>query len=219
MTTVAVVGAHGQIGQLLVRLLAERGDTVLGIVRGAEQCEVIENLGGRGVLADVETTDADHLAHAMGGADAVVFVAGAGPGSGPIRKRTVDYGGSVLSALAAQAAGIRRFVQLSAVGVDEPVADDADESWAAYVEAKRDADAELRASDLAWTILRPGGLTDDPGTGRVSLGPHVGRGSIPRADVAAVLVALLDDDRSIGAQWVARSGETPIDEAVGAALE
>ncbi len=99
--------------------------------------------------------------------------------------------------------------------MDDPLPEDTAPVWKAYVEAKRDADAALRASDLAWTILRPGRLTDDPGTGRVALGPDLARGAVPRADVAAVVAAVLDADTAVGAQWDLVSGETPVPEAVG----
>ncbi len=134
------------------------------------------------------------------------------------RKRTVDLEGSTKSAAAAREAGIARFLQVSAIGVDDPQPDDIEPVWAAYVTAKRDADAALRESGLDWTILRPGGLTDDEPTGRVELAPKVARSSVPRADVAAVLVACLDDDRTIGSQWELVGGETPITEAIDAAV-
>jgi uncharacterized protein YbjT (DUF2867 family) len=218
MTRVAIVGAHGKVGQQLMRLLYDRSDEFVGIVRGAEQAEDIYRLGGEGVVLDIERVGADDLAAAFAGADAVIFTAGAGGGSGVDRKRTVDYRGSVVSADAAEKAGIRRFIQVSAWGVDTPVGEDADEAWAAYVEAKRDADLQLRSRDLDWTILRPGGLTVDDGTGMVTLGDSVERGSIPREDVARLIIAALDEPRSAGHSWEAIGGDTPIDEAVAAAI-
>ncbi|HEY8591065.1 MAG TPA: NAD(P)-binding oxidoreductase, partial [Naasia sp.] len=115
-------------------------------------------------------------------------------------------------------AGVRRFVQISAIGVDEPLPDDTEEVWAAYVAAKRDADEALRASGLDWTILRPGGLTDDEGTGEVRIGPTVPRGSIPREDVAAVVAEVIEEERSIGRQWEVVAGDAPIAEALRVAL-
>jgi len=146
-----------------------------------------------------------------------VFSAGGGPDGNIDRKRTVDLGGSLKSIEAAQQAGIDRFVQISAINVDDPVPDDADPVWKAYVEAKRDADIALRDSGLDWTILRPGRLTNGDGTGQVALGEDIGRGDIPRADVAAVVVAVLDDPSSIGRQWNVVGGQTPVDEAVASA--
>ncbi|RYV49625.1 NAD(P)H-binding protein [Pengzhenrongella frigida] len=214
MTTIAVLGASGQIGRSLVALLAARGDTVLGIVRSPERVVEIDALGGRGVLLDVEHATAAQLAAALGGADAVVFAAGAGAGSGAERKRTVDLGGSVLLARAAALAGIARYVQISAAGIDQPAAADADPSWAAYVEAKREADERLRATALDWTILRPGPLTDVRGTGLVALTAVADGGPVPRADVAALVVACLDEPASIGAQWWVAGGGEPVARAV-----
>ncbi len=165
-------------------------------------------------LLDIEQEDAAAFATAFEGCDAVVFAAGGGPDGNRERKRTVDLGGSLKSIEGARAAGIDRFVQVSAINVDEPLPEGTDEVWRAYVEAKRDADAALRASDLAWTIIRPGRLTDDPATGLVSLGPDVARGDVTRADVASVLAAVLDEPRSVGRQWNLVNGETPVADAV-----
>lgn len=214
MSRIAIVGAHGQVAQQLMHLLYDRFDEFVGIVRSKDHAEDIYRLGGEGVILDVEKSTEQQLAEAFAGADAVVFTAGAGAGSGAERKRTVDYEGSLKSAAAARLAGIRRFIQVSAWGVDENVADDADEVWAAYVAAKRDADAALKQSELDWTILRPGGLTNDPPTGEVTLGEHVDRGSISREDVAALIIAALDTPGSQGKVWEAVSGSTPITEAV-----
>ncbi|GAA4195333.1 NAD(P)H-binding protein [Gryllotalpicola kribbensis] len=218
MARVAIIGAHGKIGQELMRELYDAGHDFVGIARGEEHAEDIFRLGGEGVTLDLEATDAATLAAALEGCDAVVFTAGAGPNSGVERKRTVDYGASVLSAEAAQAAGIRRFIQISAAGVDDPSTKTVvpDPQWAAYVDAKRDADARLRESGLDWTILRPTALTTADGTGRIELAEHVDRanGSIPRADVAATVLAVLENPGTIGEQWELTGGSTPIDEAV-----
>ncbi len=216
MSRVAIVGAHGRVAQQLMRVLYDRGDDFVGLVRGDEHAEDVYRLGGEGLLLDIEREDAASIADAFAGCDAVVFTAGAGAGSGIERKRTVDYEGSVKSAQAAAAAGIRRFVQVSAWGVDAPVAEDADPVWRAYVEAKRDADAALRSSGLDWTILRPGTLTFDEGTGLVTLGESVERGSIPREDVARLIAVCLDEPATIGRVWEVVSGATPIEEAVRA---
>lgn len=215
MTRVAIIGAHGKVAQQLMRVLYDRGDDFVGVVRNDEHADDVYRLGGEGALVDLETAEANTLAAAIAGCDAVVFAAGAGPGSGAERKRTVDFAGSTKSQEAAAQAGIRRFVQVSAWGVDAPV-DDADPVWKAYVEAKRDADAALRASTLDWTILRPGGLTTEEGTGTVTLGDTVSRGTIAREDVALLIAAVLDEPRTIGRQWEVVGGETPIEEAVRA---
>ncbi|MGH1548518.1 SDR family oxidoreductase [Leifsonia poae] len=216
MTRVAIIGAHGKVAQQLMRVLYDLGDDFVGVVRNDEHADDVYRLGGEGVLLDIEKSDADALAAAIAGCDAVVFTAGAGAGSGIERKRTVDYGGSVKAQEAAKQAGIRRFVQVSAWGVDAPV-DDADPVWKAYVEAKRDADAVLRESGLEWTILRPGGLTMDEGTGRIQLGDSVPRGSIAREDVARLIALVLHEPATVGHQWEVVSGDTPIDDAVRAA--
>lgn len=171
-------------------------------------------LGAEVRLLDIERDDAAAFAAAFEGCQAVVFVAGGGPDGDIERKRTVDLEGSLKSVEGARTAGIGRFVQVSAIGVDNPLPDDTAPVWKAYVEAKRDSDAALRDSGLDWTILRPGRLLDDPGTGRVALGPDLGRGNVPRADVAAVVAAVLDADEAIGQQWDLVSGETPVDAAV-----
>jgi uncharacterized protein YbjT (DUF2867 family) len=214
MTRVAIIGAHGKVAQQLMRVLYDEGDDFIGVVRNEDHADDIYRFGGEGVLLDIEQAQADDLAHAIEGVDAVVFAAGAGPGSGPQRKTTVDFEGSVKSQKAAQAAGVRRFIQVSAMGVDDPVEDGSDESWTAYVAAKRDADAELRGSGLDWTIIRPGSLTLDDGTGLIEVGGRLQRGSIPREDVARVISAALRTPATVHAQFDVISGQTPIDEAV-----
>lgn len=218
MSRIAIIGGHGTIARLLTGLLVEQGDEVVSVFRNPDHRADIEALGAEAVVCDLEAASAQDLVPALRGADAVVFAAGAGPGSGAARKHTVDYEGSVKSATAAEAAGVHRFVQVSAMGVDDGPAPDADEVWAAYVEAKRDADASLRRSGLAWTILRPGALTDDEPTGLVTLASDTPRGSIPRADVAAVIAAVLTFDGTAGHAWDVVSGETPIPAAVAAAV-
>ena len=214
MTKVAIVGAHGQIGKLIIKHLRAQGLEAIGIVRKPEQLTQMEALGADPVLVDIENASAQELANGLKGADAVVFAAGAGGGSTAERKHTVDYAGSVLLAQAAQLAGIRRYVQISAIGVDDPLKPDTDPVWKAYVEAKRDADIELRKSGLDWTIIRPGPLTDDAATGLVTLSEHAGRGEVTREDVALVVVAVLQTPSSTGKQWELRGGDTPVRDAV-----
>lgn len=212
--TVAVVGGAGQIARLLHPLLLAAGHEPLALVRRPEQIAEFSERGIRTRRLDIENASVADFVTALEGADAVVFAAGGGADGNLERKRTVDLEGATKSIAAAEQVGIERFLQVSAIGVDADPDPDAGEVWTAYVRAKRDADAALRASSLAWTILRPGGLTDEPGTGRVALAPHLERGSIPRADVAATLVAALDDDRTIGRQWELVSGEETIERAI-----
>jgi uncharacterized protein YbjT (DUF2867 family) len=214
MSRIAVVGGHGKVARHLHPALVALGHTPVALVRREEYRAELEALGAQVRLLDIEREDAAAFARAFDGCDAVVFAAGGGPDGNLERKRTVDLEGSLKSIEGARQAGIARFVQVSAIGVDNPLPPDTDPVWRAYVEAKRDADAALRATDLDWTIIRPGLLTDDPPTGRVALGPDEERGEIPRADVAAVLAAVIDTGAGIRAQWDLVSGDTPIDEAV-----
>ncbi|MGZ4497532.1 MAG: NAD(P)H-binding protein [Nocardioides sp.] len=219
MTHVAIVGGHGQVARHLHEQLVARGHVPVALVRREEHRAPLEALGAEVRMLDIEAQEADAFAAAFAGCEAVVFAAGGGPDGNVERKRTVDLEGSLKSVEGASRAGVRRFVQVSAIGVDDPLPEDTDEVWRAYVEAKRDADAAVRASDLDWTILRPGRLTDDPATGLVALGDDVARGDVTRADVAAVVAAVLDDERSIGRQWNLVGGDTPVEAAVDAAVD
>ena len=218
MTRVAIVGGHGKIARLLIPLLVDAGHQPVALVRNPEYSPELEALGAEVGILDIEQDGAEAFAEAFTGADAVVFAAGGGPDGNIERKRTVDLGGSLKSIEGARAAGVSRFVQVSAIGVDQPLGADAGDVWTAYVEAKRDADIALRDSDLDWTIIRPGGLTDDAPTGQVELAETVERGQVPRADVAAVIVAALDEPATINRQWELVSGTTPIDDAIAGAV-
>lgn len=213
-TNIAVVGGNGQIARLLHPLLVARGHTPIALVRSESHRNRLEAMGAAVRLLDIEQSTPGDFNAAFEGAHAVVFLAGGGPDGNIERKRTVDLEGALKSIEGAQQAGISRFVQVSAINVDEPVPDDASPVWRAYVEAKRDADAALRDSGLDWTIIRPGLLTDDDATGLVELGDDVARAEIPRADVAAVLAEVLDSGAGIGAQWNLVSGVTPVADAV-----
>ncbi len=207
---VVVAGGHGQIGLQLLRLLTERGDRGRGLIRNPDHAPDLEAAGAEPVVCDMEAED--DLAPFVEGADAVVFAAGAGPGSGPARKRTVDLGAAVKLIEAARSHGIRRYVMVSAIGVSRP--ENVSEQMRPYYDAKAEADRRLADSDLDWTIVRPGGLTNDPGTGRVRAGEDIGSGEVPRADVAATLAAVLQTDSTIGKAFDLLSGDTPIDEAI-----
>jgi uncharacterized protein YbjT (DUF2867 family) len=188
----------------------------VALVRNERYRDEIEHRGAEMRRLDIEQQDATDFAAAFAGCTAVVFAAGGGPDGNIERKRTVDLEGSLKSIEGARLAGIKRFVQVSAINVDAPLPDGTSDVWRAYVEAKRDADAALRESDLDWTIIRPGRLTDDAATGLVALGSDVGRGDIPRADVAAVLAAVIDNPATARKQWNVVSGDTPIADAVHA---
>ncbi|MDX3094239.1 SDR family oxidoreductase [Streptomyces sp. ME01-24h] len=210
-----IAGGHGQIALRLERLLAAREDEVAGIVRKPEQADALREAGAEPIVLDLESASVDEVARTLAGADAVVFAAGAGPGSGAVRKETVDRDAAVLLADAAERAGVRRYLMVSAMGAGADLGPGTDEVFAAYLRAKGAADAELRRrAGLEWTIVRPGRLTDDPGTGRVRLAAATGRGSVPRDDVAAVLAELLDTPSTAGLTLELIEGPTPVSVAV-----
>lgn len=214
---VVIAGGHGQIALRLTRLLAQRGDTAVGIVRNPDHVDDVRAAGGDAVVLDLEQAGPDEVAAALAGADAAVFAAGAGPGSGAARKDTVDRAASVLFADAAESAGVRRFLQVSAMGLDRADDPSTEEVFAAYLRAKDAADRDLMArAGLDWTILRPGRLTNDPATGTVTLAEHVQPGAVTRDDVAAVLVALLDRPDTAGRVYELVGGDTPIEAALSA---
>ena len=211
---VVVAGGHGKVGLRLLRLLAARGDRARGLIRNPDHSGDLEEVGAEPVLCDLEADDAD-VAGAISGADAVVFAAGAGPGSGPERKKTMDLGGALKLIDAAKANDIGRYVIVSSMGAGDPPP--GDETFAVYLRAKHDADEALAASGLDYTIVRPGRLTDDPGTGLIEAAAELDRsGAIPRDDVAATLLAVLGADNTIGKTFELLGGDTPIEEAVRA---
>ncbi|MEV5691207.1 SDR family oxidoreductase [Micromonospora globbae] len=211
---VVIAGGHGKIARLLLRELAGRGDTAVGLIRNPDHAADLTAVGAQPVLADLERVGVDELAGHLAGADAVVFAAGAGPGSGAARKDTVDRAAAVLLADAAQRAGVRRYLLVSSMGVEDAPRPGTDEVFAAYLRAKKAAEDDVTGRDLDWTVLRPGRLTDDPPTGRVTLERRVPRGAVTRADVAGVLVALLDAPATAGLVLELVNGDTPVAEAV-----
>jgi uncharacterized protein YbjT (DUF2867 family) len=212
---IVIAGGHGKIALLLERLVAERGDQAVGLIRNPAQVADVHQAGAEAVVCDLETASADDVAALLSGADAVVFAAGAGPGSGVPRKDAVDRAAAVLMADAAERAGVRRFVQVSSMGAGAPPRPGSDEVWAVYITAKTAAEADLRTRNLDWTILRPGGLTDAPATDRIRLAPPpVPAGTIPRADVAAVIAALLDEPGTRRQTLELTGGDSPVAAAV-----
>jgi uncharacterized protein YbjT (DUF2867 family) len=206
---VLVAGANGQIGQYLVRMLAEEGHEVRAMIRDEDQAQGLRELGGEPVVADLE----GEVAHTVEGCDAVIFSAGGGPGSGAEKKETIDRGGAVKLVDAAREHGARRYVMVSAIGAADPEA--GSEAMQPYLFAKAQADQALQESGLDYTIVRPGSLTDEAGTGTVEAAPSLSRrGEIPREDVARTLVVTLEKENTFGKTFEVLSGDTPIEEAL-----
>ncbi|MHC5795109.1 SDR family oxidoreductase [Lacisediminihabitans sp. FW035] len=212
---IVIAGGHGKIALLLSRLLADAGHEPVGIIRKPEQADDLRAAGALPLVLDLEHSTVTELADALAGSDATVFAAGAGPDSGADRKLTLDRDGAVLLAEASVRAGVRRLIVISSMGADG-FDETSDDVFQVYLRAKSEADAAVRAMDLDWTIVRPGALTDSEPDGSVTIGESVDRGSIPRADVAALVTALIVGAAGVRRQFEAVSGPTPIAEAVGA---
>jgi uncharacterized protein YbjT (DUF2867 family) len=209
---VAIAGGHGQIALRLARVLTGRGDEVRSLIRNPDHADDVRATGAEPVVCDLENVGDDDLANAIAGADAVVFAAGAGPGSGPDRKWTMDHGGAAKLIAAAKQAGVDRYVIVSSMGADADAP--GDDTFTVYLRAKGRADDDLRASGLDYTVVRPGRLTNDAGTGRVTLRENGPRGAVTRDDVAAVLAAVLSAPNTVGKTVDLVAGEVPVDEAV-----
>jgi uncharacterized protein YbjT (DUF2867 family) len=213
---VVIAGGHGKIARRLARLLAARGDRVRGLIRNPEHADDLRDDGSEPVVCDLESASDDEIVAAVEGADAVVFAAGAGPGSGSERKLTMDRDGAIRLLEAARSADVPRYVIVSSVGADNPPG--GDDTFSVYLRAKAEADRALADSDRDWTIVRPGMLRDDPGEGRVRLQTEPIRAEVSRDDVAAVLAAVLGEPRSVGRILYVVGGADPVDEALAAAL-
>jgi uncharacterized protein YbjT (DUF2867 family) len=212
---VAIAGGHGQIGRRLARQLAARGDRVRGLIRNPGQSDDVRSDGAEPVVCDLESASVDEVASAVSGADCVVFAAGAGPGSGAARKLTMDRDGAVKLVSAAQEAGVPRYVIVSSVGAESPP--EGDDVFSVYLRAKAEADQAVMASDRDWTVVRPGSLTNDPGTGRARIQEEPIRAEVARDDVAAVLAAVIDESRAVGKVLYVVGGGEPIQDALLAA--
>jgi uncharacterized protein YbjT (DUF2867 family) len=213
---VVIAGGHGKVARRLARLLAARGDTVAGLIRRREHADDLRADGTEPVLIDLEAAQADQVAEAIAGADAVVFAAGAGPGSGPERKLSLDRDGAIKLLEAARAADVRRYVMVSSVGAESPPDDD--DVFSVYLRAKAEADRALADSDRDWTIVRPGPLSDEAGAGRVRLGTQPLREQVTRDDVAALLAAVLGEPRSARLTVYVGGGEDSVERALAKAL-
>ena len=211
---IAIAGGHGQIALRLAKVLSQRGDQTVALIRNPDHAADVREAGAEPKVVDLERASEGDVAGAIAGSDAVIFAAGAGPGSGPERKDTMDYGGAVKLIAAAKQTGVDRYVIVSSMGANPDAP--GEDTFAVYLRAKGRADDAVRASRLDATVVRPGGLTNDAGTGRVNLGESVPRGQVPRDDVAAVLAAVLDSPNTIGRTMDLIGGDTPIAEAVAA---
>lgn len=210
---VVIAGGHGQIALRLERRLADAGHEPVGLIRDPAQVADLQAAGARGVVLDLEQASTADVAAVVRGSDAVVFAAGGGPNSGAARKETVDKGAAILLADAAREAGVRRYVMVSSMGTDNVDAD-SDDIFSIYLRAKKAADDYLRDTDLDWTIIKPGGLTDGPGTGRVSLDPATQPRKTEREDVAAAIVVALEEPATVGKEFTLLNGDVPVVEAL-----
>jgi uncharacterized protein YbjT (DUF2867 family) len=208
---VVIAGAHGKIGRRLARTLVARGDTVIGLIRNPDHADDVRATGAEPILCDLEHATVSEIIEAVAGAQAAVFAAGAGPGSGAARKLTMDRDGAI-KLLEATAPDWARYVIVSAVGAENPR--DGDDVFSVYLRAKAEADAVVQASGREWTIIRPGVLTDDPGTGRLRIDTTPFRGEVPRDDVAELLAAVLHDTRATQRILYVNAGELPWEEAL-----
>jgi len=213
---VAIAGGHGKIALRLARLLAAADEQTIGLIRNPNHAAEVSQAGSIPVVCDLEQATVEEIAVAIDGADAVIFAAGAGPGSGADRKLTMDRDGAIKLLRAASIAGAPRYLMVSGAGVENPP--DGGDVFAVYLRAKAEADAAIVASDRDWTIIRPGGLSDDPGTGRVRIDASPFRGSVPRDDVAGVLAGLVADSRSTHRILYVNSGGQPIEQALNEVL-
>ena len=212
---IVIAGAHGQIGLRLVRLLAAGGDEVVGLIRNPDHAEDISAAGGEPVVCDLETASTGEVAAAVGTVDVAVFAAGAGPGSGAERKLTVDRDGAIKLLQATEGAAARYLI-VSSVGAESPP--NGDDVFEVYLRAKAEADASVMATDRHWVIVRPGPLTNDPGTGAVRIETEPFRDDVTRDDVAAVLAALISTPAVDRMVLYLSGGDAPIERALAAVL-
>jgi nucleoside-diphosphate-sugar epimerase len=209
---IAIAGAHGKIALRLTDLLVSGGDSVIGLIRNPDHASDVSGRGASPLVCDLERASVDEIAAAITGSDAVVFAAGAGPGSGAERKLTMDRDGAIKLLHAATTAGTPRYLIISSVGADQPP--DGDDVFSVYLRAKAEADQAVQVSDRDWTIVRPGSLTDDPGTGHVRIDMEPFSGRVAREDVAGVLARLLHEPQAVRRLLYVNGGEEAIDAAL-----
>ncbi len=211
---IVIAGGHGKVAMRLHPLLVASGHSVRALIRNPDQASAVRQAGAAPIICDIEALG--DISDAVGSAHAVIFAAGAGPGSGAARKLTMDRDGAIKLIKAAEANGIRRYLMIGSFHADD---DYGEGVYRTYKQAKSEADRALRESGLDYTIIRPGRLTEEPGSGRIALGPRLKGAEIPRADVAALLAAVLENDGTIGRQWEATGGDTPIGQAIAEAAK
>jgi uncharacterized protein YbjT (DUF2867 family) len=208
---VTIFGGHGKIALLLAPMLVEAGHEVSSVVRNPDHVADVEATGATAVVASVEDADDESLRDLLHGQDAVVWSAGAGGGN-PARTFAVDRDAAILSMEAAQSVGAQRYVMVSFSGANAESLVPEDNSFRPYQDAKIAADDHLRATELQWTILGPGTLTLEPGTGSVNPDATFNVGDVTSRElVAQVALAVLDDPRSLRQTLVFGDGEVPID--------
>jgi uncharacterized protein YbjT (DUF2867 family) len=213
MSHIVIIGGHGKVALHLARILSQRGDEALSVIRNPAHTDDVAEAGATPVVADIEDLDTDALSDLLDGHDAVVFTAGAGGGD-PARTYSVDRDAAIRIIDAAAQAGVKRFVMVSYFGAGAEHGVSEDNSFYAYAEAKAAADAHLRASGLDWTVLGPGGLTLDPATGRITVGPEAADSKVSREDVAQVIAAALADPSTVGRTIEFNNGDAPIADAI-----
>ncbi|WP_163971096.1 SDR family oxidoreductase [Oceanobacillus halotolerans] len=213
---VLVVGANGQIGKHLVSFIQDSDSLkAKAMIRKAEQATYFKDLGAETALVDLED-DIEPIAKAAEDVDAIVFTAGSGPHTGKDKTIMIDLDGAVKTIEAAKKAGVKRFVMISSFDTRRQAIQDAPESFAPYVAAKHYADEWLKRTDLDYTIIHPGGLTNDEGTGKVNIATDVEIDKVPREDIARVIVASLENEKTIGKEFQVVKGSTPVKDAVDA---
>lgn len=207
---VLIVGANGQVGKHLVSFIQGHKDLEAKVmIRKEEQASYFNDLGADTVVVDLEE-DVNAIAKAAEGVDAIVFTAGSGPNTGADKTILVDLDGAVKTMKAAEEAGVKRFVMISSFDTTREAIQSAPSSFAPYVAAKHYADEWLKTTDLDYTIIHPGALTNDEGIGKVNAASKVERNEIPREDVASVIVSTLENNATIGKEFQVVTGTNSI---------
>ncbi|GGZ30508.1 putative sugar epimerase YhfK [Echinicola pacifica] len=212
MKNVLIVGAHGQIGQFVVQKLQDQEDfSPIAMVRKEDQLKEFKENKVEAVMGNLEDS-VDDLAKVFKGSDAVVFTAGSGGSTGPEKTVAIDLDGAIKSIDAAEKAGVKRFVMVSAMLTDDR--DQWPEEMKTYYIAKYYADRALKNSKLDYTIIRPGMLENEAPKGKVSVGDKPKAKSVPREDVAEVIVEVLAQNNTIHKTFDLVSGEEEVKEAI-----